>query len=220
MSETILQELCDILKFAYQKEWISTRDGNASYRSKDDSFFYVTPSGVRKQLITPDMLCQIKPNCESVKNFEKLENFERLDKNVDLEPTGEICLHMLFQSKIPDNISSRFVLHLHPTYTVAAMYAGINLQDLADDFPEINRYTRVGPNVPKIAPITKDLAVASAKALNLDKESGEISYDIIGLDRHGIIAIGDSPLEVLEHVERVESVCKIVLAARLNNKSD
>lgn len=220
MSETILQELCDILKFAYQKEWISTRDGNASYRSKDDSFFYVTPSGVRKQLITPDMLCQIKPTFESLEKLERLETFERLDKNVDLEPTGEICLHMLFQSKIPDNISSRFVLHLHPTYTVAAMYAGINLQDLADDFPEINRYTRVGPNVPKIAPITKDLAVASAKALNLDKESGEISYDIIGLDRHGIIAIGNSPLEVLEHVERVESVCKIVLAARLNNKSD
>jgi L-fuculose-phosphate aldolase len=200
MQESILQELCDVLKFAYEKEWISTRDGNASYRLQNDSFFYVTPSGVKKQSITPDMLCKIR---------SKNELYERLDDNLDLEPTGEIFLHMLFQTKINDQ--SRFVLHLHPTYTVAAMYAGINLQDLANDFPEINRYTRVGPNVPVIAPITKDLAVASAKALNLDKETGEISYDIIGLDRHGIIAIGKNPLEVLEHVERVEHICKIAL---------
>jgi L-fuculose-phosphate aldolase len=206
ITETILQEICDVLKFAYEKEWISTRDGNASYRSKDDSFFYVTPSGVRKQFITKDMICKIKPI--------NLENFERLDNNLELEPTGEIFLHILFQSKIFGK--DRFVLHLHPTYTVAAMYAGMSLQDLANDFPEINRYTRVGPNVPMIPPITKDLAVASAKALNLNTETGEISYDIIGLDRHGIIAIGNSPLEVLEHVERVEHICKIAL---ISNKS-
>jgi L-fuculose-phosphate aldolase len=205
MITTILQDLCDTLKFAYQKEWISTRDGNASYRSKDDSFFYVTPSGVKKQCIKPDMLCHIK----SISNSE---DFERLDNNKDLEPTGEIYLHMLFQNVIPEG-QNRFVLHLHPTYTVAAMYAGINLQDLAKDFPEINRYTRVGPNVPVIEPITRDLAIASANALSLDKETGQVKYDIIGLDRHGIIAIGEDPLEVLEHVERVESICQIVLAA-------
>lgn len=28
------------------------------------------------------------------------------------------------------------------------MYAGLNLQQLAIQFPEINRYTRVGPTVP------------------------------------------------------------------------
>lgn len=205
MTVTILQDLCDTLKFAYQKEWISTRDGNASYRSNKDSFFYVTPSGVKKQFINPDMLCQIKPICNS-------EDYERLDNNTHFEPTGEIYLHVLFQTIIPEG-QDRFVLHLHPTYIVAAMYAGINLQDLAKDFPEINRYTRVGPNVPVIEPITRDLAIASAKALSLDKETGQVKYDIIGLDRHGIIAIGEDPLEVLEHVERVESICQIVLAS-------
>ena len=198
---SILRELCDVLKSAYEKEWISTRDGNASYRSKDESFFHVTPSGVRKQLITPDILCKIN-----------VVSNERLDNNLELEPTGEIFLHMLFQKKVPKG-EDRFVLHLHPTYIVAAMYAGIDLQELANDFPEINRYTRVGPNVPIIAPITKDLAVASAKALNLKEDSGEISYDIIGLDRHGIIAIGSSPLEVFEHVERLEHICKIVMVS-------
>lgn len=204
---SILRELCDVLKLAYEKEWISTRDGNASYRSKDDAFFHVTPSGVRKQRITPDMLCKIN-----------VVSNERLDNRLDLEPTGEIFLHMLFQTKIPEG-EDRFVLHLHPTYTVAAMYRGIDLQELANDFPEINRYTRVGPNVPIIPPITVDLAVASAKALNLKEDSGEISYDIIGLDRHGIIAIGASPLEVFEHVERLEHICKIALVSnKITNK--
>ena len=33
----------------------------------------------------------------------------------------------------------RVVMHLHPTYCVAAMHAGIELSELAKDFTELSR---------------------------------------------------------------------------------
>ena len=93
------------------------------------------------------------------------------------------------------------------------MYAGINLQKLADDFPEINRYTKVGPTVPMIPPISEELAIASIDALGLNIETGEIKYDIIGLDRHGIVAVGKDAWSVFEHVERLEHICQMALVS-------
>ena len=36
---------------------------------------------------------------------------------------------------------------------------------------------------------------------------------IVGLDRHGVVAVGKTPWEAFEHVERLEHICRIVLAA-------
>ena len=44
----MLDTICDVMKAAYDKKWISTRDGNASFKRKNENFLYVTPSGVRK----------------------------------------------------------------------------------------------------------------------------------------------------------------------------
>jgi L-fuculose-phosphate aldolase len=93
------------------------------------------------------------------------------------------------------------------------MYAGWNLQILAEEFPEINRYTKVGPTVPMIPPICKELGFAAVKALNLNNETGEVDFDIIGLDRHGIIAVGRDAWSAFEHIERLEHICKIALAS-------
>jgi hypothetical protein len=45
------------------------------------------------------------------------------------------------------------------------MYAGWDLQKLAEEFPEINRYTKVGPTVHIIPPISKELGFAAIKAI-------------------------------------------------------
>ena len=44
----MLDTICDVLKAAYDRNWISTRDGNCSFKRKDDEYLYITPSGVRK----------------------------------------------------------------------------------------------------------------------------------------------------------------------------
>lgn len=212
----MLDTICDVLKAAYDKGWISTRDGNASFRRKNEAFIYVTPSGVRKQHLNAEMLIKLGFQSGYDRSMEPWKYLERIDddyqrKIIGLNPTGELPLHMMLQKQTPEN---RVVLHLHPTYIIAAMYAGFDLQDIAKEFPEINRYTRVGPNVPMIEPISTELAMASIKALELNEKTGTIGYDIIGLDRHGIIAVGKDAWTTLEHVERLEHICQIVLASK------
>lgn len=200
----MLDAICEVLKFAYKKNWISTRDGNMSFRRFGSDYFYVTPSGVRKNYLNSEMIIKLK-----LPGLERIHD-EIQDKICGLQPTGELHLHFLLQKMIPEN---RVVLHLHPTYIIAAMFAGINLQKLGEEFPEINRYTKVGPVVPNLPPVSKDLAEASVKALGLDEESGTVEYDIIGLDRHGVVAMGKDPWTALQNVERLEHICQIVLAS-------
>jgi len=211
----MLDTICDVLRTAYEKGWISTRDGNASFRRKNEPFLYVTPSGVRKQHLNAEMLIKLGFTNGYDSSSEPWKYLERVDddyqrKIIGLNPTGELPLHMLLQRNIPEN---RVVLHLHPTYIIAAMYAGYDLQQIAKEFPEINRYTRVGPTVQMIPPISKELALESVKAICLDEKTGQLEYDIIGLDRHGVVVVGKDAWTTLEHAERLEHICQIVLAA-------
>jgi ribulose-5-phosphate 4-epimerase/fuculose-1-phosphate aldolase len=193
-------DICKVLKTAYDRKWISSRDGNASTKTRYSIYMYITPSGVRKQFLSNEMLIEIDTDFPDASVL-----------NSKVKPSGELPLHVLLQKRISE--ASRVVLHLHPTYIVAAMYAGIDLQKLTLEFPEIHRYTRVGPTVEILPPVSEELAIASAKALGLDKNTGELKYDIIGLDRHGIIAVGIDAWDAFDHVERLEHICQVVLAA-------
>ena len=107
-----LQDICNVLKMAYERSWITSLDGNASYRQKGGDMLYVTPSGVRKYNISPEDMVIYE-----IDDYDLL----RVDNNLHLKPTGEFALHVLFQKIIPDD---RVVLHLHPTHIIAAMHAG------------------------------------------------------------------------------------------------
>ena len=211
----MLDTICEVMKKAYELNWITARDGNASYKRSYDDFLYITPSGVRKQHLNSELIFKLefkgdyKNSTEPWKCLEKVDD-EYQRKLIGLEPSGELVTHALLQKVVPEN---RVVLHLHPTYIISAMYAGWNLEFLEDEFPEINRYTNVGPTVPIIPPTSEELGFATAKALNLNKKTGHVDYDIVGLDRHGIMAIGKDAWTAFEHVERLEHICKIALAS-------
>lgn len=194
--------MCDVLKHSYQLGMISTRDGNASIRDQDRNYFYITPSGVRKQLLQYTMFKKL--------NIDTKDNLRYTPESEGLTPSGELPLHWGLQKNI--TTETRVVLHLHPTYTVAAMYKGIELSDLVEQFPELSRYSRVGKNVPEVPPISQDLADYCHKNLELSK-AGSINYDIVGIKNHGVVAIDETPWRAFEHIERLEHICKIVLAA-------
>jgi L-fuculose-phosphate aldolase len=42
---------------------------------------------------------------------------------------------------------------------------------------------------------------------------GELVADIVGQADHGVCAIGTSPWDAFEHIERLEHICQIVLAS-------
>lgn len=206
----MLETTCETMVDAYKRNWITSRDGNVSIRHHDRDYFYITPSGVRKQTMQPDQFKKIGISA-STNTWHVLEY---TDISAKLKPSGEIPLHFGLQKKMGQHSKEvRVVMHFHPTYCVAAMHAGIDLSTIVNDFPELSRYTRVAKNVPDVPPTSQELADHCHHNLELD-DMGNIAYDIVGIKGHGVVSIDTSPWRAYEHIERLEHICKIVLASR------
>lgn len=194
----MLTAMGDVMREAYKRNWITTRDGNISLKRKNSNLLYITPSGVRKTIIHPEHITKMKI-------FEGV-----LISDEEKNPSGELQMHWNIQRNSP---TTRAVVHLHPTYCVAAMHAGFCLNKIVTPFPELYRYTRVGKNVSAHPPLTQELADETALRLLVDGE-GAYFFDIVGQTGHGVTAIGSDPWTAFEHIERLEHICKIVLASR------
>jgi L-fuculose-phosphate aldolase len=203
----MLETICDTLVEAYRRNWITSRDGNVSIRHHDRDHFYITPSGVRKQTLQPDQFKKI-----SIQRSLWQEEYYT-DISANLKPSGEIPLHFGLQREMGQHANEvRVVVHLHPTYCIAAMHAGIDLSTISEEFPELNRYTKVAKNVGDVPPISQELADRCHENLWLQND-GTIGFDIVGIKGHGVVAIDTSPWRAFEHIERLEHICQIVLAS-------
>lgn len=216
----MLETICDTLVEAYRRNWITSRDGNVSIRHHDRDHFYITPSGVRKQTLQPDQFKKISIDASIHSGFGSAtfnyswRDLPYTDISANLKPSGEIPLHFGLQREMGQHSKDvRVVVHLHPTYCIAAMHAGIELSNLAKDFPELSRYTKVATNVGDVAPISQELADRCHENLWLQKD-GTIGFDIVGIKGHGVVAIDTSPWRAFEHIERLEHICKIVLLSK------
>ena len=189
----------DVMRRAYEKGWITTRDGNISLKRSGSDLMYVTPSGWRKTIIHPEHMIKVRLISSG---------FEILDKHA--EPSGELSMHGQLQRFRKRTTA---VVHLHPTNIIAAMYAGWDLQSLASEFPEVSRYTRVGPSVPVLPVTSQELACATHSAFTSIEETGTnvLKFDIVGQAGHGVCAVGTNPWDAYEHIERLEHICEIVL---------
>lgn len=199
----MLTAMGDVMREAYKRNWITTRDGNVAVRKKDSNIIYLTPSGVRKTLICPEMITKMKLG-------EEMQFISAMN----LQATGEWDMHYRILKDAKRTLSS---VHLHPPNIVAAMYAGWNLNEMVEPFPEVFRYTRVGPNVAAWNALSRELAEHTAQ--NLGIEDGIRKFDIVGQKNHGVTAVGKDPWEAFEHIERVEHICKIVLASGVTPES-
>lgn len=210
----MLETICDVLQDAYRRNWITSRDGNVSIRYHDRDHFYITPSGVRKQTLQPDQFKKIGIESgyygQPPKLLHTAKTLHYTDISTNLRPSGELPLHFGLQQTIVGDV--RVVVHLHPTYSIAAMHAGIDLSTISSSFPELNRYTRVAPNVGTVPPISQELADQCHYNLGLDVGGG-LQYDIVGICGHGVVAVDSSPWRAYEHIERLEHICQIVLAS-------
>ena len=199
----MLETICELFEEAYKRNWITARDGNASITWHDRDYMFITPSGIRKQTLQPEMFVKWDLNNNVQMPYTDLSNA--------LRPSGELPLHWGIQKNSDTEI--RVCLHMHPTYTVAAMYAGIQLNDLVKEFPELGRYTKVGPNCPDVPPISQKLADETLPRLGVNAD-GSIDNHIVGIDRHGVVSVDTSPWRAFEHIERLEHICKIVLSSK------
>jgi ribulose-5-phosphate 4-epimerase/fuculose-1-phosphate aldolase len=197
----MIKELCDVMEKCYHRGWITTRDGNSSFKRKGSKFLHITPSGDRKNVLRVEDIIKM-----SINEGE-------LVIPPGAKPSGELHMHWMIHKNLDQTTS---ILHVHPTHVIAAMYAGWDLTKLAEEFPELGRYTSVAPTVP-VLPVTSvilgDVTYEHLIGLGYKTPPNGKFYDIVGQDRHGICAIARDPWSAYEHVERLNHICEIVLAS-------
>ncbi len=200
----MLTAIGDVLRECYKRGWITTRDGNISLRMSLEgnisNFMHITPRGVRKNTIHPEHILKVAVKAPAH----------------ELDVSTEFHMH---RNILWDASTTRCVVHVHPTYTVAAMHAGLNIVEAAKNFPELKRYTRVGPMVPvceagslALAEITNNHLRGITENRESFQNLTELVYDIVPQKSHGVCAVGKHPWDAFEHVERLEHICQILLA--------
>ena len=202
----MLTAIGDVMRRVYDRGWVTTRDGNISMRKREGKYLYITPSGWRKTIVHPEHIVRI----EIVKDPLTGELIPNVREGQ--QPSGELWMHWNLQRDIR---KTRTVVHVHATHIVAAMYARINLQAISAEFPEISRYTRVGPTVPALPALSRELADVTADCFGLEKD-GSLAFDIVGQANHGVCAVATDPWAAYEHIERLDHICEIVLKSGVN----
>lgn len=193
----MLTAIGNVMRSLHERGWITTRDGNCSLRRSGSSTLYVTPSGWRKTILHPEHIVKLQ-----------FGEDRQLAVPEGAKPSGELHMHYLLQR---DASQTRAVLHAHPTHVVAALYRGFDLEHVATEFPEIFRYTRVGPSVGPLPAISRALGDATAESLGL--RDGTVAFDVVGQANHGVTAVAPDPWAAFEHIERLNHVCEVVLAS-------
>ena len=189
------------LKKLYNKNLTSIRDGNISFKPKNKSYFYITPSSKRrgangKDKLTSDDVVTINLHEES-KSF----SFDTFDA---IEPSSETPLHANIQLNRMCSIDDIFIVHCHPPNILA--YVNLNhyvqLQSIQRYFPELSDYS-IGDNVQYLASGSDELAVVTCENLK--------NNDIVALENHGIVAIGTNLDEIINMIEHIDFHCAIAL---------
>ena len=199
----MLTAIGDVMRQCYARGWITTRDGNISLRKKGGRFVYITPSGMRKTIVHPEWMVKIPVVADA------RDGAPQLALQPGQNPSGELDMHWNLLRHAP---RTRVVVHVHATHIVAALYRGFDLQQISNEFPEVKRYTKVGPSVPTLPALSRELADATAECLGLMRD-GRLQYDIVGQSNHGVCAVGPDPWSAYEHIERLNHICEIVLTS-------
>ena len=197
----MLTAIGDVMRRVYERGWITTRNGNISMGKGEGKYLYITPSGWRKTIVHPEHVVRLEIVEDPLTG--KLIPSVREGQH----PSGELWMHWNLQR---DSKRTRTVVHVHATHIVAAIYAGVDLQKISEEFPEVHRYTVVGPSVPILPALSRELADVTAECLGL-RSDGTLAFDIVGQSNHGVCAVAQDPWAAYEHIERLDHVCEIVL---------
>lgn len=171
----------------HARGWVANHDGNASLRD-DDGRFIVTPTAISKRLIGADDLLVIDRGGKVLRGRHRL--------------FSEWALHRAIYDARPD---AQAVLHAHPPVASGFALAGAELGPVAAAEIVVSLGDRI-PTIPFHMPGSDTLEPAVAEVAEL--------YDVMLLERHGVIALGDDLEQAFLRLELVEHYAQQVLAAR------
>jgi L-fuculose-phosphate aldolase len=168
---------------------IAAGEGNLSIRLDDDRIL-VTPSGRRKDELSAEDLVMVWLGHEG--REERSPNGQA--------PTSDLALHRAVYAARPDVVA---YAHAHLPASMALTLAG----ELPDpgSLPET---ALLLPRIPLVAfgaPGSEELAERVGAALS---DGPEPLATAVLLERHGAIAVGDTPAQAVDRLDLVEVLCR------------
>ncbi|MDX2082195.1 MAG: class II aldolase/adducin family protein [Terrimicrobiaceae bacterium] len=185
-AERIKKEICDIGRRIWMREYCDGNGGNISARLGPDRFI-ITPTGVSKGFMTPDMLCMV-----DLKGNQLAGTWKR---------SSEFTTHAAIYETTPEAVS---VCHAHPCH--AGAFAIKELQPPPRLIPELEVF--VGqvavagyqtPGSPEMAEVIKPLAP---------------KHQSIIMGCHGVICWGKSVEDAYFKMEITDAYCRTVILAQ------
>jgi L-fuculose-phosphate aldolase len=185
-AEKLKQEICDIGRRIWMREYCDGNGGNISVRLAPDRFL-VTPTGVSKGFMTPEMICLVDG-----KGNQILGNWKR---------SSEFTTHLAIYDSTPEAVS---VCHAHPCH--AGAFAIKQLQPPGRLIPELEVFVGQVAVAPYETPGSPEVA-ASIRPLAPKHQS-----IIMGL--HGLICWGKSVEDAYFKMEITDAYCRTCILAQ------
>ena len=182
--ETLRQEICQVCHLLYERGYVVSNDGNVSVRLGEDRLL-ITPSGVGKGRITPEMLvvCDLEGSVLAG----------------DRHPSSESGMHRMLYRRRPD---VQAVVHAHPPMATAFAICRRPLREryLAEMILGLGE-----------VPVT-EFAMPSTDAVARNVEPFVQDHSAVLLANHGALAWGESLWSAFDRLEVVEQTAKIYSA--------
>ena len=188
---TFLEEreaVCRVGKLLYDRGYVAANDGNISVRVGEDRLL-ITPSGVSKGRMTPDMLLVTDLDGTVIEG--------------NRHPSSEGKMHLEVYRGRPD---VNAVVHAHPPVSTAFAVCRRGLET-----PYLSELVAGLGQVP----CTPSFAMLSTEEVPQSVRPYLADHNALLLANHGALAWGGDLWEAFDRLETVEHTAKIVLNAQL-----
>ncbi|MCI8650862.1 MAG: class II aldolase/adducin family protein [Oscillospiraceae bacterium] len=181
MDDKLRQEICHICHLLYNRGYVVSNDGNVSART-DRGTILITPSGVSKGRITPDMLVETDADGRILSG--------------DRYPSSEGKMHWMLYRERKDVMA---VVHAHPPMATAFSICRRPLTEryLAEMIVGLGE-----------VPVTK-FAMLSTDEVPLSVLPFVQDHCAVLLANHGALTWGPTLLSAFDRMETVEQTAKI-----------
>lgn len=180
-------DICEVGRRMWQRGYVAANDGNISARLDEHSLL-VTPTGVSKGFMTPEMLIKVDLYGNIIAGLGRA--------------SSELKMHLAAYQLRPD---INCVVHAHPPIATAYAVAGLAItQPIVAEVVVNLGYV---PLVPYGTPGSDELPAVIAQHL--------ANHDGLLLANHGALTVGEDLYTAYYKMETMELVAQIGLYARL-----
>ena len=178
-------QICDIGRRLWQREYVDGNGGNISIRI-DNEHVLCTPTLISKGFMKPEDLCLVDMDGNQLAGKRKR--------------TSEILMHLAIMKKQP---KAKSVVHCHPPYATAFAVAGLRPPTCM--IPEIEVFIGEVPIAPYSTPGTSELSEKVSALADM--------HNTILMANHGVVSWSDNVEDAYFKMEIIEAYCRTIVVA-------